>query len=141
MANLVWALAIQESSGGGGGNGLAMVLLNLIPLMFWVLPVALSFILGVMGLVLLAASWRLFTKAGEPGWAAIVPIYGFIVLLKISSMPWWWLFLFPIALLIMPFKLAANFGQGTGFAVGLLMLFPIFLPMLAFGSAQYRPVA
>jgi hypothetical protein len=129
MANLVWALAIQESNNGGGSaaGGVIVAIMGLI----WLALVVL----------LIATFWKLFSKAGEPGWASIVPIYSFIVLLKISSMPWWWLFLAPIAAIIIPFKLAANFGKGTGFAVGLLVLGIIFFPMLAFGSAQYRPQA
>jgi len=127
MANLVWALALQEDSSGAGGGIMAVVglVLALVPL--------------ALGVLVIASLWKLFTKAGEPGWASLVPIYNFIVLLKISSMPWWWIILAPIAALIIPFKLAANFGKGTGFAVGLLILGIIFYPMLAFGSAQYKP--
>jgi hypothetical protein len=126
MANLVWALALQSNDSGGGG--IAAVIAGV-----------LSLVMAVVGLVFIASLWKLFSKAGEPGWASLVPIYNMIVLLKISSMPWWWVLLACIAQFIIPFKLAANFGKGTGFAVGLLLLPFIFLPMLAFGSAQYRP--
>lgn len=128
MANLVWALALQEDTGGGAGGGIVAVL-GLVFMVVWLAVV----------LLVIASLWKLFTKAGEPGWASLVPIYNFIVLLKISSMPWWWIILAPIAAFIIPFKLAANFGKGTGFAVGLLILGIIFYPMLAFGSAQYKP--
>jgi hypothetical protein len=127
MANLVWALAAMQSNDSGGG-GIAAVIGGV-----------LSLVMAVVGLVFIASLWKLFSKAGEPGWASLVPIYNMIVLLKISSMPWWWVLLACIAQFIIPFKLAANFGKGTGFAVGLLLLPFIFLPMLAFGSAQYRP--
>jgi hypothetical protein len=127
MANLVWALAIQEQGGGAGGGIVAA--LGLIFMLVWLAIVVL----------MIATFWKLFAKAGEPGWASLIPIYNAIVLLKISSMPWWWIILFPIAAFIIPFKLAANFGKGAGFAVGLLLLGIIFFPMLAFGSAQYRP--
>jgi Ca2+/Na+ antiporter len=128
MANLVWALAAQSNDSEGGA--IAAVIGGVF-----------SLVMLVVALIFIASLWKLFTKAGEPGWASLVPIYNMIVLLKISSMPWWWVLLMCIAQFIIPFKLAANFGKGTGFAVGLLLLPFIFLPMLAFGDAQYRPVS
>lgn len=101
-------------------------------------------IAGLFGLVMLAAMWKIFTKAGQPGWACIIPIYGAIVLLKVAGKPWWWIFLFIIpivsfVMLILTYVgLANNFGKGGGFAVGLVLLSPIFIPILGFGSAQYR---
>ncbi len=95
-------------------------------------------------LVVIASMWKLFTKAGKPGWAAIVPIYNIIVLLEIVGKPIWWivLFLIPlanlVALILINVELAKVFGKSTGFAIGLILLSPIFLPMLAFGSAQYQ---
>ena len=91
-----------------------------------------------------ASLWRVFTKAGQPGWAAIIPIYNFIVLLKIVGRPLWWilLFLVPIVNIIVLFviyiDLAKSFGKSTGFGVGLVLLGFIFLPILAWGSATYR---
>jgi len=86
-------------------------------------------------------NWRIFTKAGEPGWAAIVPIYNVIVLLKIAGKPWWWIFILwlIVPLFIAYIDLAHTFGKSTGFGVGLVLLSPIFFPILAFGSAQYQP--
>jgi len=127
MLNLVWALALQED-GGGAGGGIAAVL----GIVFMLVGLA-------FGALFIATGWKIFTKAGEPGWASLIPIYNFIVLLKIAGMPWWWIILAPIAMFIIPFKLANNFGKGAGFAVGLLILGVIFYPMLAFGAAQYRP--
>ena len=98
-------------------------------------------------LLIVAGLWKVFTKAGEPGWAAIVPIYNLIVLLKIAGKPAWWvvLMLIPVVNLIpfvmIPLQVAKNFGKGTGFALGLMFLGPIFYPVLGFGSAQYHPVA
>ena len=94
--------------------------------------------------VLIAAMWKVFTKAGKPGWAAIIPIYNIIVLLEIAGKPAWWviLFLIPIVGFIMTIityvALAEKFGKGGGFAVGLVLLGFIFFPILGFGSAQYR---
>jgi hypothetical protein len=95
--------------------------------------------------VMIAAGWRVFEKAGKPGWAAIIPIYNTIVLLEIAGKPIWWIFLMlipfvniVIAILVM-IDLAKNFGKGAGFAVGLILLPFIFFPILGFGSAEYDP--
>lgn len=93
----------------------------------------------------IASFWRMFAKAGRPGWAAIVPIYNIIVLLQVSGKPWWWIFLMliPVVNIIIFFLvylgLARNFGKGAGFAIGLFFLGIIFFPILAFGDAQYQP--
>jgi len=101
----------------------------------------------LIGVFYVWVTWRVFTKAGKPGWAAIIPIYNTIVMLQVAGKPFWWIFLFliPIANLIvyilMQAGVAKNFGKGTGFALGLIFLNPIFLPILAFGSAQYQQPA
>ena len=106
---------------------------------------------GVIGIVYLVfiilmvvCLWKIFSKAGEPGWASIVPIYNIVVMLKISGKPWWWLLLlfipfvnFIIMILAM-LGLAKNFGKGGGFAVGLVFLGFIFFPILAFGDARFQ---
>jgi hypothetical protein len=108
---------------------------------------ALSVIWLAFAVLMIAATWKVFVKAGEPGWAAIVPIYNFIVLLKIAGKPMWWiiLLLIPfvnlIVAIILIFSLAKNFGKGGGFAIGLLLLPPVFYPMLAWGDARYQPQA
>jgi hypothetical protein len=98
---------------------------------------------AVVGILIIASLWKVFTKAGEPGWASIVPIYNIIVLLKIAGKPAWWivLFLIPLVSVVVAFityiSLAKAFGKGAGFGIGLILLGPIFLPILAFGSAEY----
>ncbi len=102
-----------------------------------------SLIILAVVVFMIAALWKVFTKAGEPGWACIVPIYNAIVYLKVSGKPWWWLFLFFIPFvnfiitLFVSLGLAKNFGKGGGFGVGLWLLGPIFLPILAFGDAKF----
>ena len=92
---------------------------------------------------MIASMWTIFSKAGKPGWASIVPIYNLIVLLEIVGKPWWWLFLMliPIVniviLIIVWHNLSLSFGKGGGFTVGLILLGIIFLPILAFGDAKY----
>jgi hypothetical protein len=88
--------------------------------------------------------WKIFSKAGKPGWAAIIPIYNAIVLLEIVDKPLWWIILMFIPIvnfvisIIVTVELAKKFGQSTGFAIGLILLAPIFYPILGFGSAQYQ---
>jgi hypothetical protein len=108
-------------------------------------PGVLTFLIAiVIAAVMIAAMWKVFTKAGKPGWAAIVPIYNIIVLLQISGKPTWWIVLFLIPIVSLVFAiltyvgLAERFGKGGGFAVGLIFLSFIFFPILGFGSAQYR---
>lgn len=111
-------------------------------------------VIGLIGLVLMlafvvfmiASVWKVFTKAGQPGWTAIIPIYNTFVLLRIIGKPWWWfigllipLVNFVVAILLCV-ELAKVFGKGIGFAIGLILLPFIFFPILAFGSATYtRP--
>jgi Family of unknown function (DUF5684) len=96
-------------------------------------------------LIIIASLWKIFTKAGKPGWAAIVPIYNFIVILEITCKPIWWiiLLLIPfvniIIIIILLVELAKRFGKGVGFAIGMLILPFIFYPMLAFGDSKYTP--
>jgi hypothetical protein len=106
---------------------------------------ALSTVIGLAILVLIIAGiWRTFEKAGQPGWAAIIPIYNLIVLLQVARKPIWWilLFLVPIVNLIVailvPMEVARLFGKGVGFGLGLAFFGFIFFPILGFGSAQYQ---
>jgi len=96
-------------------------------------------------LVVIIGMWKMFSKAGKPGWASIIPIYNCIVLLEIVGKPIWWILLLMIPLvnfviaIILNLALAERFGKGGGFAVGLIFLPFIFIPMLGFGSATYQP--
>jgi hypothetical protein len=91
----------------------------------------------------LAAMWRLFAKAGEPGWKCIVPIYGAVVFLRIVGRPWWWLLLMFVPVvnlytsIMVCFDLAKVFGKGAGTGFGIMLLGPIFILWLAFSDAAY----
>jgi hypothetical protein len=99
--------------------------------------------LVVIALIIVSV-WKIFTKAGKPGWAAIIPIYNIIVLLEIVKKPLWMLILYfiPVANLIVSIivfvELSNKFGKSGGFAAGLILLPIIFFPILAFGSAKYQ---
>ncbi|MDX9868782.1 MAG: DUF5684 domain-containing protein [Kiritimatiellia bacterium] len=96
-----------------------------------------------LGLLMLVSMWRVFTKAGQPGWAILIPIYNTYVMLKIAGKPGWWLLLMlvPVVNLIVTILMLAgiaqNFGKGGGYVLGLIFLPFLFYPMLAFGDAQY----
>jgi hypothetical protein len=98
----------------------------------------------VVIILLIAAMWKVFSKAGQPGWACIIPIYNIYVLCKIAGRPGWWvlLMLIPfvnfIILIIIDIDIAKAFGKGVGFGIGLVLLPFIFFPILGFGSAQYQ---
>jgi|HubBroStandDraft_4_1064222.scaffolds.fasta_scaffold1125504_1 hypothetical protein len=97
---------------------------------------------AVFGILYVAGLWKTFAKAGEPGWAAIVPIYNAIVILKLGGKPWWWVLIpvvGPIMLIIAQIELAKRFGKGAGFGIGLVFLPFIFYPMLGFGPATAGP--
>lgn len=106
---------------------------------------------GMIGIIIylailifiIVSFWKVFEKAGKPGWAAIIPIYNIIVLLEIVGKPAWWvvLMLIPfvnlIVAIIVTNLLSKSFGKGVGFTIGLLLLSFIFYPILGFGDAKY----
>jgi len=94
-----------------------------------------------------AGFWKIFVKAGQPGWAALVPFYNIYVMTQIAGKPAWWIVLFfiplvsIIAAILLFIGVAQKFGKGAGYGVGLALLSPIFAPMMGFGDAQYNPNA
>ena len=107
-----------------------------IPMIAWVFYVAVV-VLVIIGL------WKMFEKAGQPGWAAIIPFYNLYVLLQIAGRPGWWLilvfipFVNLVIMLLLSLDIAKSFGKGTGFGIGLFFLVFIFYPILGFGDAKY----
>ena len=98
----------------------------------------------VLVAVLIVAMWKVFTKAGKPGWAAIVPIYNVIVMLEIVGRPIWWIVLMFIPFvnfvvwIIIAVDLAKSFGRSAGYGIGLAFLPFIFYLMLGYGPATYQ---
>lgn len=100
-------------------------------------------VLFAVAIVVIIGWWKMFEKAGEPGWKAIIPIYNLVVLLKIVGRPVWWILLllipcvgFVVSVIVM-IDLARSFGKGTGFGIGLFLLPPVFAVMLGFGDDRY----
>lgn len=125
-------IAFQQDYGDSGG-GLMAAGCGLLMSVVWLVVIV----------AVIAGLWKVFVKAGKPGWAAIVPIYNFIVLLEIVGKPLWWVILmfipvvnFVIAILV-SIELAAKFGKSVAFGIGIAFLGFIFIPMLGFGDARY----
>jgi len=93
-------------------------------------------------LFMIVSLWKIFEKAGQPGWAAIIPIYNVYIMLMIAEKPGWWLVLFLIPILnlilaiIVNIGIAERFGMGASFALGMIFLPFIFFPLLAFGNYE-----
>lgn len=119
----------QQNQGGDVVAGIVGVVMLLI----WI----------ALLVVIVAGGWKVFSKAGQPGWAVLIPIFNAYILLKIVGRPWWWLLLLFIPLvglvisIIVASDLAKSFGRGIGFAVGLIFLAFVFVPILGFGSSKY----
>tara|TARA_R110000744_G_C19340466_1_gene559406 strand:- start:1621 stop:2013 length:393 start_codon:yes stop_codon:yes gene_type:complete len=117
----------------GGGNAGGMIGLGIFLILYLVFLI-----------VILAGFWKMFAKAGQPGWAAIVPIYNAYIMCKIAGRPGWWVVLLLIPYLnlifwiIVMLDLAKSFGKSIGFAVGMILLSFIFIPILGFGDAEYQ---
>ncbi len=117
----------------GGGNAAGAVGLGVFLLIYLVIII-----------VVIAGFWKMFTKAGQPGWAAIIPIYNSYIMCKIAGRPGWWVILLLIPYLnlifwiILMVDLAKSFGKSIAFAVGMILLSFIFIPILGFGDAEYQ---
>lgn len=104
---------------------------------------ALFLVVLVVLIVLVVSQWKVFEKAGQPGWASLVPVYNIIVLLDIVKKPRWWviLALIPFANMVIGFILAYElskaFGKNIGFTIGLILIPFVFFPILAFGDSKY----
>ncbi len=119
------------------GYGYESAISGAVLMVYWVIMLSLS-ILAIIGM------WKMFVKAGKPGWASLIPFYGSYKLYEIA----WgngWLFLLQlvpcvniVVMVIVNMKLAKAFGKGTGFMIGLLLLPSLFYMILGFGSAEYE---
>jgi len=127
LVHLLAGVPLAQASRGGGIVGAVIGIVYLAILIF-----------------LLASVWKVFSKAGQPGWGCIIPIYNIVLMLKIAGKPIWWIILLFIPLvnlivgIIVALAVAQKFGKGAGFGIGMILLPFIFYPILGFGSAQYQ---
>ena len=102
-------------------------------LFFWILSMALS-------ILMIVSLWKIFKKAGKPGWASIIPIYNIYIMCEIAEKEWWYVLLSCVpfaniyAMIVLYNGMAKRFGKSGGFVVGMILLPVIFFPMLAFGK-------
>ena len=109
-----------------------------------------SLIILAFYVLIIVAQWKIFTKAGQEGWKALIPIYNVVVLYKIIGLSPWLLLLYVLSVvpvvgwiisialsIVSTVKLAKAFNQSTAFIFGLLFLSPIFQMILGFGKAEY----
>ena len=102
-------------------------------LFFLVLFMALSILMFI-------SLWKIFKKAGKPGWASIVPIYNIYIMCEIAEKEWWYVLLSCVpfaniyAMIVLYNGMAKRFGKSGGFVAGMLLLPVVFFPMLAFGK-------
>lgn len=115
---------------------------NLVELLTTGLGLILS--LGMI-LLTLVASWKLFEKAGLQGWKGLIPIYNTYCLYQMAfgkGKGWYIICLLVpcvnvILSIIYSVNLAKSFNKGIGYAIGLMLVNPIFMMILAFGDAEY----
>ena len=102
-------------------------------LFFWILSMTLS-------ILMIISLWKIFKKAGKPGWASIVPIYNIYIMCEIAEKEWWYVLLSCVpfvniyAMIVLYNGMAKRFGKSGGFVAGMILLPVIFFPMLAFGK-------
>jgi len=118
-------------------------LIPIINLNYFIMAVAIIFYLALI-VLMLVSMWKIYTKAGKPGWAILIPIYNIIVLLEIVGKPWWFLLLMlipivNIVIMVWVYNLLSlSYGKDVGFTIGLILLAPIFIPLLGLGKAEYK---
>jgi hypothetical protein len=108
-------------------------------------------IAGLIGLAvfvaIVASWWKVFTKGGQPGWGALIPIYNLYLILKMTGRPGWWLLLLFIPVvnvvvaIVITHGISTSFGKGIPFTIGLMFLPFIFYPILAWSDAVYTDPA
>jgi hypothetical protein len=101
--------------------------------------------IGAFIILPFAGMWKTFEKAGKPGWAAIIPIYNYIVMAEISGKPTWWgvMVLVPLANIVFSIWLInvtiKSFGKDEAYTIGVLLLPFVFWPILGFSKdIQYQ---
>lgn len=129
----------DSAASSAAGAGVATV----VGAMF-VIPMLISLAISVFMII---AQWKVFSKAGKPGWAVLIPFYNNWVMVEIAGLPGWYfaLLFLPVANIVSTFmiyiEIAKKFGKSTGFGVATVFFPFICLPILAFGKARYQAIA
>lgn len=132
-----YSTSYSSSSGDSVSTGavLAMVGLIYIPLF-------------IIGIIYLIGLWKVFVKAGKPGWAAIVPVYNGMTLAEVAGYPSWWglgMLISPVSLvlsIIFGMNIAKRFGRSETFGIVALGLFSfVGYLMVGFGKDIYNAEA
>jgi hypothetical protein len=121
--------------------------------------IAILIVYTVIGIVAYLISsflfYKVFKKAGRPGWAAFIPVYNYWILFEMAGKPGWWALLiipsiipfvgllfslaFLVLTLLMTLELAKRFGKSQVFAIFGLWLFSIVgYAILAFDDSKYH---
>lgn len=137
MLNVTLAQTFTDSPNFGEPAGGAMMLFGLV--------------LFVFAIVVVVALWKLFKKAGQPGWAAIIPIYNTYILLQIAEKPVWWLIAIPLSFIpfigffvslafsvLIGIEVAKKFGKSEAFGAILCGILGVGYLILGFGDAEYQ---
>jgi hypothetical protein len=121
------AMRLFGASSGGAAGGVLFFLIYLAVIVLYI-----------------AGLWKIFVKAGQQGWLAIIPILNLYILIKIAGREGWWIILFLIPCInivvaaIVYIDVAKKFGKDTLYGIGLWLLGFIFIPILGFGAAKYQ---
>lgn len=124
---------LLQSGGGGGGAGILGGL-------FFIVLALLAF--GAF-IAYIAGMWKVFEKAGQPGWGALVPILNILYMLDMADRETWWIILFFIPVInglifiVINIDIAKNFGKGPGYGLAMWLLPFVFWPLLGFGDETY----
>ena len=115
-------------------------------ILYFIFLIVYCVVMIALSVVLLIAMWKLFVKAGQPGWASLIPGYNFWVVCDIAfnNNIMWFIFMFIpflniVAMFVSMYAIAKTFNKGTGFAILSIFFYVITIPILAFGKAEYDP--
>ncbi len=133
-------------SNSNSSDALAVLFAGGVSILFIIFWILYAIILIAIVTILIISMWKLFVKAGQPGWASIVPIYNFWVLcdMVFNNNIMWFIFIFIpflnfVSMIAMMIGMAKTFGKGTGFAILTIFFYIVTFPILAFGKATYDP--
>ncbi|MFA6716368.1 MAG: DUF5684 domain-containing protein [Victivallales bacterium] len=132
---LSWTTVLSAQDVNIGGSDIVLFLVACLPSFAFMAFITAFIIVG---------TWKMFEKAGKPGWTSIIPIYNVIVLMEIAKKPIWWIvfFFFPptavVMVIILGIAMAKVFGRGIIFAMGAVLLPFIFYPILGFDKSKYH---